>query len=276
MRSSRRHLGRDSRPENADALGQGERPRLGRADVEAARASRGRTDRRLRRRDRSDGRGRGLRAPRRADQADRRTRHAGSLLAAARAAVHPAGRRRCRGPAQPGKVLTMAVIAVDVVMPQMGVSVSEGTVTKWLKSVGDPVIADEPLLEISTDKVDTEVPSPGPGRARGDPRPGGRDGSRRDEDRDDPARGLGCRRQCRARLRARIRGRARRSPPLSDEDKAARRRLRLPERPTRQSPPTERTDTARSTPSSRPSLRALPPSTMSTSHASRAPGRAAA
>src|SRR5262245_53653101 len=53
--------------------------------------------------------------------------------------------------------------AVDVVMPQMGVSVSEGTVTKWLKNVGDTVEADEPLLEISTDKVDTEVPSPGTG-----------------------------------------------------------------------------------------------------------------
>ncbi len=53
--------------------------------------------------------------------------------------------------------------AVDVVMPQMGVSVSEGTVTKWLKQVGEPVEADEPLLEISTDKVDTEVPSPGTG-----------------------------------------------------------------------------------------------------------------
>src|ERR671935_75794 len=53
--------------------------------------------------------------------------------------------------------------AVDVVMPQMGVSVSEGTVTKWLKSVGEEVQADDPLLEISTDKVDTEVPSPGSG-----------------------------------------------------------------------------------------------------------------
>ena len=53
--------------------------------------------------------------------------------------------------------------AVDVVMPQMGVSVSEGTITKWLKNVGDTVEADEPLLEISTDKVDTEVPSPGSG-----------------------------------------------------------------------------------------------------------------
>src|SRR3989442_4202918 len=48
-------------------------------------------------------------------------------------------------------------------MPQMGVSVSEGTITKWLKQEGDPVSADEALLEISTDKVDTEVPSPGEG-----------------------------------------------------------------------------------------------------------------
>jgi pyruvate dehydrogenase E2 component (dihydrolipoamide acetyltransferase) len=53
--------------------------------------------------------------------------------------------------------------AVDVVMPQMGVSVSEGTITKWLKREGEAVVADEPLLEISTDKVDTEVPSPGSG-----------------------------------------------------------------------------------------------------------------
>jgi pyruvate dehydrogenase E2 component (dihydrolipoamide acetyltransferase) len=53
--------------------------------------------------------------------------------------------------------------AVDVVMPQMGVSVSEGTITKWLKSEGETVEADEPLLEISTDKVDTDVPSPGSG-----------------------------------------------------------------------------------------------------------------
>src|SRR5262249_43434267 len=53
--------------------------------------------------------------------------------------------------------------AIDVVMPQMGVSVSEGTITKWLKREGEQVEADEPLLEISTDKVDTEVPSPGTG-----------------------------------------------------------------------------------------------------------------
>jgi 2-oxoglutarate dehydrogenase E2 component (dihydrolipoamide succinyltransferase) len=53
--------------------------------------------------------------------------------------------------------------AIDVVMPQMGVSVSEGTITKWLKQQGETVAADEALLEISTDKVDTEVPSPGSG-----------------------------------------------------------------------------------------------------------------
>ena len=52
---------------------------------------------------------------------------------------------------------------VDVVMPQMGVSVSEGTITKWLKQPGESIAQDEPLLEISTDKVDTEVPSPGAG-----------------------------------------------------------------------------------------------------------------
>jgi pyruvate/2-oxoglutarate dehydrogenase complex dihydrolipoamide acyltransferase (E2) component len=51
----------------------------------------------------------------------------------------------------------------EVVMPQMGVSVSEGTVTKWLRQVGEPIQRDEPLLEISTDKVDTEVPSPAEG-----------------------------------------------------------------------------------------------------------------
>jgi pyruvate dehydrogenase E2 component (dihydrolipoamide acetyltransferase) len=52
---------------------------------------------------------------------------------------------------------------IEVVMPQMGVSVSEGTITKWLKQQGEEIAADEPLLEISTDKVDTEVPSPGTG-----------------------------------------------------------------------------------------------------------------
>ena len=47
----------------------------------------------------------------------------------------------------------------DVIMPQMGESIFEGTITKWLKKVGEPVEKDEPLFEISTDKVDAEIPS---------------------------------------------------------------------------------------------------------------------
>ncbi len=52
---------------------------------------------------------------------------------------------------------------IDVVMPQMGESIVEGTLTKWLKKLGDKVERDEPLFEISTDKVDTEIPAPGAG-----------------------------------------------------------------------------------------------------------------
>jgi len=51
-------------------------------------------------------------------------------------------------------------MATDVIMPQMGESIFEGTITKWLKKAGDPVLKDEPLFEISTDKVDAEIPSP--------------------------------------------------------------------------------------------------------------------
>src|SRR5437870_599564 len=51
----------------------------------------------------------------------------------------------------------------EVVMPQMGESIAEGTITKWLKNVGDHVERDEPLFEISTDKVDAEIPSPAAG-----------------------------------------------------------------------------------------------------------------
>jgi pyruvate dehydrogenase E2 component (dihydrolipoamide acetyltransferase) len=51
----------------------------------------------------------------------------------------------------------------DVTMPQLGETVTEGTITKWFKSVGDSVARDEPLFEVSTDKVDSEVPSPAEG-----------------------------------------------------------------------------------------------------------------
>jgi pyruvate dehydrogenase E2 component (dihydrolipoamide acetyltransferase) len=51
----------------------------------------------------------------------------------------------------------------DVIMPQMGESIFEGTITKWLKKPGDKIERDEPLFEISTDKVDAEIPSPSAG-----------------------------------------------------------------------------------------------------------------
>ena len=54
-------------------------------------------------------------------------------------------------------------MAVDVIMPQMGESIFEGTITKWLKKPGDRIERDEPLFEISTDKVDAEIPAPASG-----------------------------------------------------------------------------------------------------------------
>ena len=51
-------------------------------------------------------------------------------------------------------------MSTDVVMPQMGESIAEGTIVRWIKKVGESVDRDEPLFEISTDKVDAEIPSP--------------------------------------------------------------------------------------------------------------------
>ena len=67
-------------------------------------------------------------------------------------------------PAAPSEPAAPAGDATEVVMPQMGESITEGTVSKWLKAVGDDIAKDEPLLEISTDKVDAEVPSPAAGK----------------------------------------------------------------------------------------------------------------
>ena len=53
-----------------------------------------------------------------------------------------------------------SIMPTDVVMPQMGESIAEGTIVRWIKKVGDAVERDEPLFEISTDKVDAEIPSP--------------------------------------------------------------------------------------------------------------------
>ena len=77
----------------------------------------------------------------------------------ASAPVAEAPKAEAPAPAAPA----VAGSAAEVVMPQMGESITEGTVSKWLKSVGEAVAKDEPLLEISTDKVDAEVPSPAEG-----------------------------------------------------------------------------------------------------------------
>jgi 2-oxoglutarate dehydrogenase E2 component (dihydrolipoamide succinyltransferase) len=66
-------------------------------------------------------------------------------------------------PAAPVEAAASGGAGTDVVMPQMGESIFEGTITKWLKKVGDSVQRDEPLFEISTDKVDAEIPSPASG-----------------------------------------------------------------------------------------------------------------
>ena len=52
---------------------------------------------------------------------------------------------------------------VDVIMPQMGESIAEGTLSRWMKKVGDAIQRDEPIFEISTDKVDAEIPAPSAG-----------------------------------------------------------------------------------------------------------------
>ena len=59
-------------------------------------------------------------------------------------------------------------MSTNVVMPQMGESIAEGTIVRWIKKVGDAIDKDEPLFEISTDKVDAEIPSPGAGVLEGD------------------------------------------------------------------------------------------------------------
>jgi pyruvate dehydrogenase E2 component (dihydrolipoamide acetyltransferase) len=63
-------------------------------------------------------------------------------------------------PAAPAQRASGGGSATPVLMPELGESVTEGTVTRWLKKVGDPVQVDDPLVEVSTDKVDTEIPSP--------------------------------------------------------------------------------------------------------------------
>jgi len=92
---------------------------------------------------------------------------AGSAVAAAPAA--PAATPAAPTPTAPAPAAAPSAPAAasgpatDIVMPQMGESIFEGTITKWLKNVGDKVQRDEPLFEISTDKVDAEIPAPASG-----------------------------------------------------------------------------------------------------------------
>src|ERR1700682_5148753 len=69
----------------------------------------------------------------------------------------------CSSPANCAGLHGKGTMPTDVVMPQMGESIFEGTITKWLKKPGDKVQRDEPLFEISTDKVDAEIPAPASG-----------------------------------------------------------------------------------------------------------------
>ncbi|MBS1813609.1 MAG: 2-oxoglutarate dehydrogenase, E2 component, dihydrolipoamide succinyltransferase [Acidobacteria bacterium] len=91
----------------------------------------------------------------------------GSAASAAPAAA-PAAPAQAEAPkqpeaAKPAEAPTAGGAKTDVLMPQMGESITEGTITKWLKKVGDTVQRDEPIFEISTDKVDAEIPSPAAG-----------------------------------------------------------------------------------------------------------------
>src|ERR687894_2382193 len=79
----------------------------------------------------------------------------------------PASRCTCTAdpapPPTPQRLRSPAPMPTSVTMPALGESVTEGTVTRWLKQEGEQVEVDEPLLEVSTDKVDTEIPSPAAG-----------------------------------------------------------------------------------------------------------------
>jgi pyruvate dehydrogenase E2 component (dihydrolipoamide acetyltransferase) len=82
------------------------------------------------------------------------------LPAAAKSAPAKKEARPSEGAAPPPSALASSSSGIPVVMPQMGESIFEGTITKWLKKAGDTVRKDEPLFEISTDKVDAEIPAP--------------------------------------------------------------------------------------------------------------------
>ena len=126
-----------------------------------------------------------------------------------------AGRQTPSQPtADPDPTRSSHAMSVSVTMPRLGESVSEGTVTRWLKAEGEHVDADEPLLEVSTDKVDTEIPSPASGVLTSDQGRRGRDGRRRH--------------RARADRRRRRRGRPQPRPRRPSRRPSARARSRQP------------------------------------------------
>src|SRR5437773_6353035 len=103
---------------------------------------------------------RGVALARRACQALRRARRAVDALRGADGGVlHADAGQDHQGPEGPGRVL-MAGKTTRVVMPQLGESVHEGTISRWLVKPGDKVVEFEPMLEVDTDKVNAEVPAP--------------------------------------------------------------------------------------------------------------------
>jgi 2-oxoglutarate dehydrogenase E2 component (dihydrolipoamide succinyltransferase) len=86
-----------------------------------------------------------------------------SAPAPAAATPAPAAAAPVAAAPAPAAAAPVSAAGTDVLMPQMGESITEGTITKWLKKVGDNVLRDEPIFEISTDKVDAEIPSPAEG-----------------------------------------------------------------------------------------------------------------
>ena len=157
----------------------------------------------------------------------------------------PADRRVRLAARRPGGPNPVA----KVTMPQLGESVAEGTIGKWLKQPGDHVAKYEPLLEVITDKVNAEVPSPFEGILTADPRRGGRDGpeQRRDRDHRDGRRGR----------RRRPPQRSAAAPPPQAHRLRSRERTPRPARPPRLARPLPRPSSASpGAPSPQPSARA--------------------
>src|ERR1019366_8406115 len=140
-------------------------PRVRPAHRQVPHPPRGHAHGRARRRDRRDAFRESVRVAGRPDPARDGARHTGAVLSTSGGSVPPEREDPACRRAKARAVLATGekTMPTNVIMPQMGESITEGTITKWLKKAGDAVKRDEPLFEISTDKVDAEIPSPGAG-----------------------------------------------------------------------------------------------------------------